>query len=301
MSYQKTLTTEDAFARYEDVRHRLPQATFPTRSIHARSLADIADQADAFVLDAFGVLNVGLRPIPGAVARMATLRALGKRLVVLTNAASAPRAAALRKYKALGFDFAPEEVVASREVCATRLAEALPHGTWGAISADGDDFADINACVLPWTATDQPQVDGFLMLSSAQMDAATESALREALLTQPRPLLVANPDIVAPREEGLSCEPGYFAHRLADQTGITPVFFGKPFPNAFEDVKKRLPDCDPRRVIMVGDTLHTDVLGGAAAGFRTALISDFGLFAGQSIPPFIEQSGIRPDFICPTT
>ncbi len=301
MTYQQTLTTEEAFARYENVRHRLPQAKFPKHSIHARSLADIADQADAFVLDAFGVLNVGLRPIPGAVSRMAELRALGKRLVVLTNAASEPRAAALRKYRTLGFDFAPEEVVASRDVCAARLTETLPHGTWGAISADEDDFVDIDARVLRWTATDQPWVDGFLMLSSARMDAAIEAALCDALLAHPRPLLVANPDIVAPREAGLSCEPGYFAHRLADLTGVVPVFFGKPFQNAFEDVKKLLTDCEPDRVMMVGDTLHTDVLGGAAAGFRTALISDFGLFAGKPIPPFIEQSGIRPDFICPTT
>ena len=43
----------------------------------------------AFVLDAFGVLNVGDTPIPGAVGpHGCAAGAMGKRLIVLTNAAS---------------------------------------------------------------------------------------------------------------------------------------------------------------------------------------------------------------------
>ena len=34
----------------------------------------------------------------------------------------------------------------------------------------------------------------------------------------------------------------------------------------------------PDRLAMVGDTLHTDVLGGAAAGCRSVLVTDHGLF-----------------------
>jgi glycerol 3-phosphatase-2 len=48
---------------------------------------------------------------------------------------------------------------------------------------------------------------------------------------------------------------------------------------------------------MVGDTLHTDVLGGAAAGCRSVLVTDHGLFAGRDTGLFISASGITPDFI----
>jgi predicted HAD superfamily phosphohydrolase YqeG len=51
---------------------------------------------------------------------------------------------------------------------------------------------------------------------------------------------------------------------------------------------------------MVGDTLHTDVLGGAAAGCRSVLVTDHGLFAGHDAARFISASGIRPDFIVPS-
>ena len=301
MSYLTTLTAEEAFLRYEAVRDRLPQARFPARWEEARDLSEIAHRYDAFVLDAFGVLNVGATPIAGAVGRMAELRARGKRLAVLTNAASDPKSAAVAKYGRLGFDFSPREVVASREVCATRLEALSPGARWGAVAARGDDFSDLGSRVVRWSADAREAVDGFLLLSSADLDGATVDALTGALRRAPRPVAVANPDLVAPRETGLSCEPGFYAHHLADETGARPVFFGKPFGDAFEDALARFPGIPRHRVAMVGDSLHTDILGGAAAGLGTVLIRAHGLLAGMDVEPFIARSGIVPDVVCETT
>jgi HAD superfamily hydrolase (TIGR01459 family) len=301
MSYLSVLTPEDAFLRYEQVRHRLPNTAFPESSIIRPSLSQVADDIDAFVLDAFGVLNVGQTPIPGAVARMAELRERGKTLIVLTNAASDTREFALQKYRTLGFDFTAKEIVASRDVCAARLNQHLPKGKWGAICTDHDDFSDLDVDIARWSAKNPFDADAFLMLSSAALNEDTFKALKATLREAPRPLLVANPDIVAPREIGLSKEPGFYAHVLGDETGVEPVFFGKPFGDAFDDVKARLTGIPDDRIAMVGDTLHTDVLGGAAAGIKTVLITDFGLFAGLDTTGYIERSGIRPTYICKVT
>jgi hypothetical protein len=41
------------------------------------------------------------------------------------------------------------------------------------------------------------------------------------------------------------------------------VFFGKPFPAIFNMARERIrPGVPDERVLMVGDTLHTDILGG---------------------------------------
>lgn len=294
------VTTDWAFARYEAVRARLPATQFPAASLHAANLAEVADRYDAFVLDAFGVLNVGNTPIPGAVARMAALRALGKRLVVLTNAASYTRAAALVKYRKLGFDFRDNEVVSSRDVAAARLA---PGGLWGVIAAAGDSFADLPGRMVD--VIDTPDgfdtADGFLFLSSARWTAALQDRLMRALAHRMRPLVVANPDIVAPQEGGLSVEPGAFAHDLADQLGLVPQWFGKPFGDGFADAMARLGGIPAARVAMVGDTLHTDILGGRAAGMGTILVARHGLFAGRDVAPYITRSGIVPDVIVDTT
>jgi glycerol-1-phosphatase len=291
-----------AFRRYESIRARLPMARFPGASIDLPTLADAADRFDGFVLDAFGVLNVGESAIPGAVARMADLRARGKALCVLTNAASYTRPELLAKYHRLGFDFTADEVVSSRDVAASRLGTILPGGRWAAISADGDTFADIPADVADALADPKSldQADGILFLSTARWTDADQARLVQSMRDRPRPLVVANPDIVAPREGGLSLEPGLYAHDLADRTGCALHWFGKPFAEGFGDVVARM-GMAAHRLAMVGDTLHTDVLGGAAAGMGTVLVARHGLFAGLDVAPFIAASGIVPDVIVQTT
>jgi len=287
-----------AFARYEAVRTRLPIATCPTRPLFVPSLEEVADHVDGFLLDAFGVLNVGETAIPGAVARLASLRARGKRLVVLTNAASYTRPQLLAKYHRLGFDFAADEVVASREVAVARLERIAPGATWAAIAAAGDSFPDIPARLLD--AIGDPgaldAADAILFLSTARWSPALQERLVASLSRNPRPLVIANPDIVAPREDGLTLEPGLFGHELLDAVQTEIHWFGKPFPDAFAEAIARtgLPSM---RLAMVGDTLHTDVLGGAAAGCRTVLVTDHGLFAGRETGPYILASGIVPDFV----
>ncbi len=301
MSYTALMSTEAAFDRYEEVRDRLPSARFPDRSMRAANLAEVATHVDAFVLDAFGVLNVGGTPIDGAVDRIAELRAMGKKLVVLTNAASDDHSFAIDKFRGLGFDFTGEEIVTSRDVCVAHARTALPSGRWGAVCKASDTLEDIALDVMDWSANEQPEVDGFLLLSSERMDDALMAALEHALVANRRPVICANPDLVAPRENGLSCEPGFYTHALVDRVGIDVEFFGKPFGNAFGAARDRLVGIPADRIAMVGDTLHTDVLGGAAAGMKTVLIENHGLFKGFDVEEYIMRSGIRPDFICPTT
>jgi HAD superfamily hydrolase (TIGR01450 family) len=291
-----------AFDRYEAVRDHLPAARFADRAQTGETLLNVAPTVDGFVLDAFGVLNVGATAIPGAVERMAALRAMGKKLVVLTNGASQPRVAALAKYGRLGFDFVADEVVSSRDVAAATLAEVAPGARWGAAASPGDDFAD-----LPVTVGDlrlEPALfdaaDGFVLLSSQCWDAALNDRLANALSRRPRPVVVANPDMVAPHEAGFSMEPGHFGHVLRERLGIEPIFVGKPYPAVFDAALSRM-GLPPERVAMVGDTLHTDVLGGAAAGMRTVLIAEHGLFKGLDVARYVDRSGIVPDFILRTT
>ncbi|WP_421708692.1 TIGR01459 family HAD-type hydrolase [Algihabitans sp.] len=298
-----TVDVDTAFERYEAIRVRLPQPTFPRESRQAGTLGDVADDFDVFILDAFGVLNIGGRAIPGAVKRVAELRAAGKRLFVLTNAASYPRSAALAKYHKLGFDFAAEEVVSSRDVAASALLDVSDIELWGVARGPDPDLSDLQAKVgtLETDRTLFRNADGFLLLSSASWTPPLQEALVAALSERPRPLLVGNPDLVAPRETGLTLEPGWWAHEAADRTGVVPEFYGKPFTNAFEAIRGRCPDIERLRVAMVGDTLHTDILGGRAAGFASILIADHGLFAGRDLDSYIARSRIVPDIICRTT
>lgn len=291
-----------AFARYEAIRDTLPCADFPEHSLQVADLSAVFDRYDGFVLDAFGVLNIGESAIPGAVAQVARMRAAGKRVVVLTNGASHARAQALTKYARLGFDFTPSEVVASRDIAIAAMARYPEGMLWAAITAQGARFEDIPGQIVPLSGSDHllHSADGFLFLGAEGWNGERQAGLRAALLARPRPVIVANPDIVAPREDGFTLEPGHFAHDLP----VNAEFHGKPYAAALDEAVARLCAISPiprARIAMVGDTLHTDVLGGKAARLGTVLIARHGLFRGLDPAPFITASGIVPDVIAQTT
>lgn len=294
--------THGAFERYEAVRARLPQADFPATSQHLAHLGEVAEHVDGFVLDAFGVLNVGKTAIPGAVERLAGLRARGKKLCVLSNAASFTRTEALAKYQRLGFDFTADEVITSRDVAVARMNAVAPGAVWAALADITDDFHDLPATVLD--AANDPDAldhaDAIFFLASQRVTPELYARLLDAMERNPRPMIVANPDITAPFEDSLSREPGLFAHDLIDRLGSQLHWYGKPFADGYDDVLARM-ELPAERLAMVGDTLHTDVLGGCAAGMKTVLVSDHGLFRGHDVKPFIAKSGIVPDYIVPTT
>jgi len=285
-----------AFARYRAIAHNLPTASrgFPPFSAPVPDLSAVIARYDGFILDAFGVLNIGGTAIPGAVERIAQIRAAGKKLVVLTNGASAPQAAALAKYHHWGFDFAPDEVIASRDLAAEALRAQA--GVWAAIGPAGAPLDDLPGDVRPLDDHLLATADGFLFLGSEGWDDSKQAALKAALRAKPRPVICANPDVVAPRETGFTWEPGHYACDLP----VPVQFYGKPFGGALQAALNRL-DLPANRVAMVGDTLHTDILGGRAAGCFTVLITGHGFFKGVDPQPFISATGLVPDFIAKTT
>lgn len=298
----RTLSFDEAFAFYEGTRHRLPTMPTVTRGPeHAASLADLADRFDVFLLDGFGVLNVGSTAIPGAVERVESLRSAGKAVLVLTNAASQPPSELSKKYRRFGFSFTPNEIVSSRSVAMDAIA-TMRVRRWGLMLPAGSRIDDLPAGHSAVSLEDDPEdyraAEGFLLLGSADWSDKRQDHLESALGAIKRPVLVGNPDIVAPRETGLTVEPGFFAHLLADKLPIEPQFFGKPHPAIFSAARARSDgNLDLARVLMVGDSLHTDILGARIAGIASALVTRYGFLAGRPYENTIRSTGIVPDFI----
>lgn len=299
-NYLMSIEYAQAYDAYEAVRHRLPPYLSVDRApVTLDTLDDLADVFDVFFLDAFGVLNIGERAIPEVPARIAALQAAGKRILIVSNAAGFPHATLVEKYTRLGYCFDPDDIITSRKSLLAGLG-GRRELHWGLMATRSTGLQDLEGLNLTYIEEDPSvydAVEGFLMIGSAAWTEERQALLETALRKRPRPVLVGNPDIVAPREQGFSSEPGYFAHRLADQTGITPEFFGKPFRNIYDLAFQRVGDVDPTRVLMVGDSLHTDILGAHAAGIKSALIANYGFFAGQDLGTALKTAQISPDYI----
>ena len=149
------------------------------------------------------------------------------------------------------------------------------------------------------------RADCFAFLGSAGWDEALQARLESALSRGDVDLLVGNPDISAPLGGAFSAEPGYWALRAMQATGVRPYWYGKPYQDAFDLVLARLESTqgrsfDRRRVAMVGDSLHTDILGARAAGLQAVLLTGYGLFSDGGAHDTIRACGIVPDWIVAT-
>ncbi|WP_148861338.1 HAD-IIA family hydrolase [Marinobacter fonticola] len=298
-----------AFSEYERIRHRLPASIRPDRPAEVTAqpnLGLLADQFDAFVFDAYGVLNTGDRPLTNAVMRFAELQRAGKRCLILSNAATASSDRLLSKYRSFGFALDEDQLISSRWLLERALHAGHRQGLWGVIAPleANPQTLPLNYVSIHGEPNDNlrdrmDRCDGFIFLSTHGWTSNHQAQLEASLGSYPRPVEVANPDLVAPRDDTLTLEPGFYAHRLIDHTGITPVFYGKPYGPAFQEALARLEGIEPSRTLMIGDTLHTDILGGQSAGMRTMLVTEHGSLKGLDVRACMERSGIQPDFVAP--
>lgn len=239
-----------------------------TRAID--SLLDIADQYDAIVLDQWGVLHDGTTPYSGAVE---ALNALNTRLAVLSN--SGKRAASnAARIASMGFPEALFEVVMTsgealwQDIAAGRVAHKRLYPVTRA-EGDGQTWAEGLAITLTDDAT---TADAILLMGLPDHgDPDAAHAILDVARAQGIPMLCTNPDRASPRAGGATVvSPGALAHAYAASNGDVQ-FYGKPHLPVFTAIAAAL-NVAPDKLLMVGDSLEHDIVGGHAAGWATAFI-----------------------------
>ena len=297
------------------------------------TLPEIIDRYDAFCFDGYGTLyNRGSFVYPGAMEWFQSLRRAGKHLRLVTNAASDVDEVLARDADKRGFDFSTEETISSGSLLHD-LVEQLRLGT-AALSRIANGTASFSGtaahlsprkvnevyyigretgknvlakCGITAVPMDAEPAEPIVAISSAKDTPETYAQAVKILQKPGAILLVLNSDAWAPKipdENGVTVrEPvsGALSERLRRDSacdanggeGCVTFYLGKPFPAIWERVKASLPAGS--RVLMIGDTLGTDVYGAKIAGFDSALV------VGRNVPANELEAdeaalGIRPDW-----
>lgn len=115
------------------------------------------------------------------------------------------------------------------------------------------------------------------------------------------PAIVANTDRSYPvSSKEVAVAVGGVADMVEAITGRRFIKFGKPDAQMFifaYDHSKRAQEVGKEQILMVGDTLTTDILGGNKFGIDTALVLS-GNTLRESAAEQIHATGIIPDYIC---
>ncbi|MDX9883059.1 MAG: HAD-IIA family hydrolase [Prolixibacteraceae bacterium] len=115
-------------------------------------------------------------------------------------------------------------------------------------------------------------------------------------------VVVANTDINYPvNRNDIAVAIGGIADMVEEIVHKHFIRFGKPdaqmFMFAYERAQKKQPSLQRNEILMVGDTLFTDIIGGNKFGMDTALV-----LSGNTLPDMadirIKSSGIIPDHVC---
>lgn len=246
----------------------------------AERVQNFLDSFDTIVTDCDGVLYVNNDPVPGVAQALNMLRRLGKKIIFATNNSTKTREDCLTKFHKLGIEAYLDEVfptsystavylqsigfnkkvyvVGSRgiqEECLNVGIEAFGvghdptprHWTPGQCDVELDD--DVGAVVVGFDNT----------ISFPKLAKACSYARRPDCL-----FIASNADDSFPHPDPnvFVPGPGIYVAAIEAACGKEPVQLGKPFKYFFDIIRHRHPDIDPKRTVMIGDRLNTDMVFG---------------------------------------
>ena len=301
----KNIDSQQVISLYENFKKILPHSRKYSKDIKVRkNLSNILDEFDVLFLDAFGIINIGDKLIPRIIETLNVARDKGICLIILTNGATYCSEKKINQFYNLGLEFSYDEIISSRDVTERFLSINLEPSKIGVLGNKDEKLNIKNSLTIDLTKDIElfNEMDSFIFLGTSYWDSDFQDLLNDSLTSNPRPFFVSNPDIVAPHKDYFSIEPGYFSLKLINEGINLPLWFGKPFSTIFEMALEKVQfitgsSIDMSRTGMVGDTLHTDILGANSIGIKSILMTKYGLLRNQNIASCIKKTGIIPDYL----
>jgi len=268
------------------------------------TLAALAPQFDAFLIDQFGVLLNGDGAYPEAPAALAQLAGMGKQVLLLSNSGkrAEPNVARLT---GLGFERSSYLTVLSSGEAAfahiqSRIGRDIARNAAVWLHSRDGDLSPVMG--LDVTLVNAPEQAELMIIAGSQGDEISLDQYRNMLAPAAKkrvPAFCTNPDMTMLTPSGPQIGAGRIAEIYQDLGGQVS-YVGKPFPLIYRVARDMLRQPEPRKVLCIGDSPAHDVAGGKAAGFATALVRT-GLHAGLSDTALFEHcaSSATPDFILP--
>ena len=257
-------------------------------------------------MDIDGVLVRGREALPGAQELVSGLRQCRLPISLLTNDGNN----SIREKKALlnacGLEFAEEEFTSSGHGLAEVVRELKLIGRlFLVVGRLGDPCYARQAGLQVTRDMDSVRKCAGVILGEEDYDwEPAINTIVNLLLGKPEtPFFIPNPDIYFPAGGGsIRVAAGgvaQFVQHVLEVYGveIRPRFLGKPhrpiFQHSHRSLEKRAGKRLPtHRVMMIGDSLHSDIQGAKAFGYRNALV-----LTGTTTRDLLSRSSLQPDLV----
>ena len=278
-------------------------------TVRMKSFRSVVKEYKAVFFDAFGVLKNHKGVIPGIEKTFEYLDRKGIYYYILTNDSSRSPDALAKWYQDRGVRQVTTDKILSSGMLAMEYFKAkVSNGNAVAYLGTEDSAHYIETAglqTIPVRDIDLEKIDhieSFAFLDDEGFSwnddiNKTINLLRKKNMT----VVVANTDINYPvSKNDISVAIGSLADMVENIIGKSFIRFGKPDAQMFLLAYERaLRDNQVKRseILMVGNTLYTDIIGGNKFGLDTALV-----LSGNTLPEMakirISSSGIIPTYVC---
>jgi len=247
---------------------------------------EAAIKTHGFLIDLDGVIYRERQLIPGADRFIKSLLDRNVPFAFLTNNSQRTRRDVATKLARMGITVDESHIFTCAMATARFLAAQNPAGTAFVIGEGGLTQAlHKNGYAIVDDDPDYVVVGEGRTFNMEIVEAAVRMIVRGSKL------IATNIDPNCPTSHGLRPGCGAIVAMLEIATGLKAFSVGKPSPVMMRAARKEL-GLATDETIMIGDTMETDILGGVAMGYRTALV-----LTGSTRREDLKRYAYRPDVI----
>ena len=269
--------------------------------------SELLPKYDVILFDSYGVLKNYNGVIEGTHDAMTLLQTKNIPYRVLTNDASSSPAILSEKFKKGGLNIPANHIITSGMMAKSFLSTKSINGKvlYLGTANSSQYIIEANQEALSISEYDDSlihEIGAVVFLDDEGYKWSTDiNKVVNLLRKRTIPVIVANSDKIYPvAKNDVSIATGAIAQLVESILNRDFIHFGKPdvqmFAYAFDDLTKEHGDLDKYRVLMVGDTLHTDILGGTKFGVDTLLVLS-GNTSVKNAESMIQTTGVAPDYI----
>ncbi len=271
------------------------------------SFYSLAKNFKVVFLDSYGVLKNHGGLIHGVQKSLDFIRDEGLMLRVLTNDSSRSQQQQVEVFEKLGLKgLKEEEIITSGMLARQFLQLKITSGKIAYLGTENSANYILQSglehiAVADIDYGDMDDISAFVFLDDEGFDwnvdiNKTVNFLRRKKL----PVIVANSDKYYPvSKRDVAVAIGGISRLVEYLVDLRFMRFGKPdsqmFMYAFDDINETGPYAKSD-ILMVGDTLSTDILGGNKFGLKTMLVLS-GNTRAENVDARIESTGIIPDYV----
>ena len=270
--------------------------------------SSLIDKYDVILFDSYGVIKNSTGIIDGVQNTLNYIREIKKRYRIITNDASSSQERLSSKFADGGLVIKPHRILTSGMMARDFLKTKTINGKVLYLGTESSSAYLIQAEkeFLHVGDYEKEMIDDIgciVFLDDEGYDWHVDiNKVVNILRIKSIPVIVANSDLIYPvSKNDVAIATGSVALLVENILGRKFIHFGKPdiqlFAFAYQDLVDLDPHLEKKQILMVGDTLHTDILGGIKFGIDTALVLT-GNTRESRAEVAIAATGISPDYIC---